>query len=240
MDVVIVIPAYQPDNALLTLVKELQILTETPLIIINDGSTTSQAQKIFQQLNVMPHITCLTHHHNQGQGAAYKTAFNHILHTPNTYATIITADADGQHSPADIMKLITCSKKNPQQVWLGCRQFTGKVPLKSLLGNHFFKWLMYYCYGYTLSDTQSGLRAIPLSIIPLLSTLQCNRFDYSTEFLITLFEHNIPFNEVPIDTIYINNNKSTHFRPFLDSVRILKLFLSHSLKKCLPITKREK
>lgn len=232
MDVIIVIPAYEPEEALLTLVKELRLLTQAPLLIVDDGSTKHQAQQILHQVNTYPHVTCLTHEHNQGQGAAYKTAFAHILtHEANTYTTLITADADGQHSPRDIMKLITQSQQDPQRVWLGCRQFTGEVPLKSLIGNRFFSRLIQWCYGHSISDTQTGLKAIPLTVVPLLTQLRSNRFDFISELLFTLFENNIPFGEVTIATIYINDNESSHFRPLIDSLQILKVLFSHLFKK---------
>jgi putative flippase GtrA len=84
--------------------------------------------------------------------------------------------------------------------------------------------------GMTISDTQTGLRAIPKNDLQILSTVWGDRFEYETNMLLTMKENGIAFDEVKIRTVYIEENKSSHFHPIRDSWRIYKLILKHFFK----------
>ena len=79
----------------------------------------------------------------------------------------------------------------------------------------------------TISDTQTGLRALPADQLPLFCVVSGDRFEYETNMLLALKEHNIPYDEVKIRTVYIEENKSSHFHAVRDSWRIYKLLLGH-------------
>jgi putative flippase GtrA len=84
--------------------------------------------------------------------------------------------------------------------------------------------------GMTISDTQTGLRAIPRKALTVLNTVKGDRFEYETNMLLALKENSIAFDEVKIRTVYIEENKSSHFRAVRDSWRIYKLILAHFFK----------
>jgi len=82
----------------------------------------------------------------------------------------------------------------------------------------------------TISDTQTGLRAIPRKDLKLLAEIAGDRFEYETNMLLAMKTHHIPFDEIKIRTVYIEENKSSHFRAVRDSWRIYKLILGHFFK----------
>jgi len=79
----------------------------------------------------------------------------------------------------------------------------------------------------TISDTQTGLRAIPRDVLKVLVDVYGDRFEYETNMLLAFKQNGIPFDEVKIRTVYIEENKSSHFRVIHDSWRIYKLILAH-------------
>ena len=81
--------------------------------------------------------------------------------------------------------------------------------------------------GMTISDTQTGLRALPREAVEELVDVAGDRFEYETNMLLAFKEKAIPFEENKIRTVYIEENKSSHFRTFVDSWRIYKLILAH-------------
>ena len=117
---------------------------------------------------------------------------------------------------------------------LGCRDFTlDHVPARSRFGNQTTSTIFKIFVGMTLSDTQTGLRAIPRSDLEILSTIQGDRFEYETNMLLAMKSNGIAYEEVKIRTVYIEENKSSHFHPIRDSWRIYKLILRHFFKYTL-------
>ena len=82
----------------------------------------------------------------------------------------------------------------------------------------------------TISDTQTGLRAFPAHILPLMCSIAGDRFEYETNMLLAMKTNGIAFQEVTIRTVYIEENKSSHFRAVRDSWRIYKLIFAHFFK----------
>ncbi len=116
----IVIPAYQPDNKLITLIEKIHEKSDFHILVIDDGSS-SKCQKIFDKAE--QYATVLRHQVNQGKGQALKTAFSYIQEQ-NIYGTVVTADADGQHKIWDIFRTANKASENPNKLILGVRAFT--------------------------------------------------------------------------------------------------------------------
>ncbi len=225
---VLVIPAYNPDNSLIQLIQQHRELTpQQPVIIVNDGSNPD-CDSIFAQLQKSG-LTLLNHATNQGKGAALKTAFRYYLnHYANHYQGVITADADGQHHIEDIAKISQALADEPNKLHLGVRDFSGtRIPLRSRFGNRLTKFIINCFYKTPLLDTQSGLRAIPNQLINVL--LECPKDRYEFEFEMFFIAQSLPIaiNQIPIKTIYMNNNQSSHFRPLIDSMRIYAIFFRY-------------
>ena len=89
-----------------------------------------------------------------------------------------------------------------------------------MAGNKTVRVLFKFLCGLKLNDTQTGLRAIPTSILPVYKNLKGERYEYEMNMLILSAHKHIPVKEIPIETVYINENKGSHYRPFADSLRI--------------------
>lgn len=225
MKPIIVIPAYKPDEALYLL---LQALTERgeSVILVNDGSSPS-FDDLFGRCEKLNQVTLLHHAVNLGKGQALKTAFDYFLrHEALSQSPgVITADADGQHSLEDILRLSEAFTHTPQRLCLGARNFEHNVPFRSRFGNNLTKTVFRLLIGHTLQDTQTGLRGIPRSLLPRLIKSSSNGYEFELDMLVICAKQKIKFLEIPIQTIYKNHNKGSHFNPLIDSVKIYFVFL---------------
>lgn len=221
----IVIPALNPSETLIDYVEELLQQGAPFVIVVNDGSTM-EANHIFENLSTMERCHVLTHDVNRGKGRALKTAFEHILENELNVKGVVTADCDGQHSIQDISKVAEAFEPGERSLVLGVRDLNAEhVPFRSTLGNRlttvFFQWL----FGYRLEDTQTGLRGIPLSELYTLTLLKGERYEYEINMLIYARRNRIPFKEIPIETIYFNNNEGSHYKSIRDSIKIFRRML---------------
>ena len=220
----VVIPAYQPDNKLIKLVEKIHDKSDFKILIIDDGSSPA-CQKIFDKAS--QYATILRHEVNQGKGHALKTAFQFIKEQ-NSYGTVVTADADGQHKIWDIFRTANKASENPNKLILGVRAFTGKVPLRSRFGNSLTKALFKLQTGVGVTDTQTGLRAFTTNLIPFMLKIEGKRYEYEMNMLLEATkEYEIV--EVPIETVYINDNEASHFRPIRDGLMIYKNIFKFAL-----------
>lgn len=225
----IIIPAYKPDHKCEKLINEILAAGFQRIIVVDDGSGTEYAS-FFESLVPLPEVTVLRHAANQGKGRALKTAFHYILNQNLTYEAVITADADGQHLVADMLKIAKQLSDTPDHFVMGVRDFAQKdVPFRSRFGNRFTRLLFRLSTGTSLTDTQTGLRGIPVSQLPLLLTVLGERFEYEMNMLAALKPKGIQIAEVQIETVYIDENKSSHFHPLRDSFHIYKIFLFYGL-----------
>ena len=220
----IVIPAYQPDNKLIKLIEKIHEKSDFHILVIDDGSS-SKCQKIFDKAK--QYATVLRHEVNQGKGQALKTAFSYIQEQ-NIYGTVVTADADGQHKIWDIFRAANKASENPNKLILGVRAFTGKVPLRSRFGNSLTKVLFKLQTGVGVTDTQTGLRAFTTNLIPFMLKIEGQRYEYEMNMLLEASKE-YEILEVPIETVYINDNEDSHFRPIKDGLMIYKNIFKFAL-----------
>ena len=219
MVTVIVIPALNPTEKLVRLVREIRSLFSPRIVIVNDGSD-EQCARVFKELELMGDYI-ITHSRNLGKGAALKTGIRHALSAYPDACGIVTADADGQHSPQDIYRLAQRLTESTDGIVLGVRSVDEKhVPFKSRLGNKITSFVFRLKTGIKLHDTQTGLRAIPMRYAQSVLQVNGSRFEYEMNMLLFASRMNIPLITIPIGTIYSDNNRSSHFRPVRDSARI--------------------
>ena len=219
---VVIIPAYQPDEKLYQLVLALHEKTSFDLIVVNDGSN-KETSALFDSLK--PYATILAHPHNRGKGAALKTALSYVYEHYSEEEGVVTIDADGQHLPEDIVRVAEAWKAAPEMLVLGSRQFTGKVPFKSRAGNAITRFVFALSTGVKVFDTQTGLRAFGAFRIPMMLEMKGDRYEYEINVLLYATRHCIPIQEVAIQTVYIEDNKSSHFNALRDGWRIYKMIL---------------
>ena len=227
----IIIPAYEPDKRLIQVVQDITIkLPKARIIVVNDGS--GPGYNDYYDETAFIGATVLTHPINKGKGAALKTAFAHIqeevVSQHLSAQPIVTVDSDGQHLIKDIVRVAKAIEENPSHLVLGARAFVGKVPARSRFGNKVTAGLFRLVTGQKVTDTQTGLRGMSTDLIPWLLNLDGNRFEYEFNMLLEAKKSGYQISEVPIETVYLEENKSSHFRPIRDSIRIYSPFLKFS------------
>lgn len=222
--VIILIPSLEPDKKLPIYVDQLCELGLNHILIVDDGSGPSY-QPIFLELEAKGCIV-LHHEKNRGKGCALKTGFIYIREKLPGFACVVTADADGQHAPKDVFSVAELSKQYPNGLVLGVRGFAGSdVPPKSLIGNRISAALFAALYGKYITDTQTGLRAFTSKLLRCMIEVSGERFEYEIRMLITCVQMHIPILTQPIQVIYENQNKGTHFRPLRDSAKVIGTML---------------
>lgn len=222
----IVIPAYEPDEGLIKLLKSFDKLEQFRIVIVNDGSS-KEYDGVFDQARAIiePYGgIVLTHEVNKGKGRALKTAFKYILDTMPDAIGVVTADSDGQHTVQCIVSIVDKLREDTSKFVLGVRCFDGEdIPWKSVFGNKLTMKVLKYASGLTLSDTQTGLRGINREFMGKLLDVRGERFEFETEMLLAS-SGLYPIVEVPIATIYDSkDNHKTHFNPIKDSIKIYKV-----------------
>ena len=232
-NVSVVLPSLDPDEKLTAVIDGLLEYGFSDIVLVNDGSKPENLHYFEDAARLHPEVHLLTHEVNRGKGAALKTAFSYVLANRPDCLGVVTVDGDNQHHPADT-RACTEAMLASNHVILGCRDFTlPDVPSRSRFGNHTTSLVFKIFCGMTISDTQTGLRAIPIKYLPTLNEVYGDRFEYETNMLLAFKNSGIPFDEVKIRTVYIEENKSSHFRVISDSWRIYKLILAHFFRYTL-------
>ncbi len=220
---IVVIPAYEPDLKLLGVVKDFQEQAPSfPIVIVNDGSST-KCDSLFTEAEAIPNVTVLRHPQNRGKGAALKTAYAYIAEHYPAVEGILTVDADGQHLIGDSLRVVEAWKAHPDMLITGGRQFKGEVPLRSRFGNGITRGVFHLTTGKRLYDTQTGLRAFSVGRVPEMLALHGDRYEYEIHQLLYCCTASTGVFEVPIETVYLENNQSSHFDTLRDSVKIYKV-----------------
>jgi glycosyltransferase involved in cell wall biosynthesis len=222
--IAIIIPAFKPQESILFLISSLLTKGNFTIIVVDDGSG-KEFEPIFN--SIPENIYIIKHAVNLGKGAALKSAFNYVLlHFPDLKG-VVTADADGQHLTEDIIQVGKKLFESEKSLVIGVRVFTvfpcnkkRKIPLRSKFGNIITKQIFRFCVGKSLSDTQSGLRGLNTNFLPSLMRINSNRYEFELEMLIKARDCGYDYKEVPIETVYLDNNESSHFNPLLDSLKI--------------------
>ena len=232
MKPVVIIPALDPDEKLIGLVEKLR-KTKLQIILVNDGSKPEFAN-IFELLKSRYQCDVCSHGKNRGKGAALKTGIQYAETNYPECSGYITADADGQHSPEDILKVANLLKHNPGEFIFGARDFSKKgIPLKSFLGNRITSFVYLLSTGKRCEDTQTGLRGIPRKFTNFCLTTPGERYEYEMNLLLEIGRASIPFVEVPISTIYLEDNASSHFNPVRDSIIIYLNIIKYSFSSMI-------
>ena len=223
LGVAVIIPAREPGEHLIYLVRSLANFGYAAIVIVDDGSS-SACEHVFDRLRGASKVHVLTHGANLGKGRALKTGLNYVFTELTEIEGVVTADADGQHTPADIAQVADALFERERPI-LGARSFDHEVPARSRFGNAVTRYLCWFLLGRQIKDTQSGLRAFPRKLIPELLTLHGERYEYEMNVLAHLCRSNRGPVEIPISTVYIDSNRSSHFDPILDSMRIYFVLL---------------
>ena len=228
--VVILIPSYEPDEKLPKLLNELQGLPFGNILIVNDGSG-ERYEDIFNECRAFPNVEVIGYETNRGKGFALKKGFAYIRENHPDFTAVVTADSDGQHTPNDILRTAQTTLENPDKLVLGSRCWNEEnIPFRSRYGNKITKFIFKWISGTKVEDTQTGLRGFSPAVAAEFLKTKGDRFEYEMNMLMEARLRHIEILEIPIETVYIEENKSSHFRPFKDSVKIYSVFFKHLSK----------
>lgn len=235
---VIVIPAYKPAMKLKELIESLHFEWVSKIVCVDDGGGAEFAE-VFRQIEAFDKVCVLTHAVNMGKGRALKTAFNYVLNELADKEMVITVDADGQHTPAAVEKVYNAYNKD-SSIILGKREFTNiksrkEIPLRSRFGNIMTKMVFNFLCNINISDTQTGLRAIPTVLLPGLIKVSGEKYEYETNCLLWCKDYSVGIDEIGIETIYENNNESSHFNPLRDSLLIYIVIFKYMCSSILSV-----
>lgn len=227
-DTVIIIPALNPDEQFSRLVRELFEVGFSRVVVVNDGSRPDCTPR-FAQAEALGAVV-LVHPVNLGKGRALKTAFVYVLETWGEGALAVCADADGQHRLPDIRAVAARLAERPDSLVMGCRSFSDPaVPFRSRFGNKLTRFVFRLLCGVRVSDTQTGLRGLSGATMRKFLPSGGDRFEYEMNMLLDARAQGVPLAEVPIRTVYLAKNETSHFHPLRDSLRIYSVFLKFVL-----------
>jgi hypothetical protein len=198
------------------------------LIVIDDGSADeTSAILAWLKSQVPDKLSVLTFPDNRGKGVGLMAGFCEALNRFD-FHVLVTLDGDGQHPPAEIPKLVQAIREGAEMA-IGGRDLS-RMPARSKFGNTVVSGLLHWLHPHAPEDTQSGLRAFNLAFTEtIVRSVTGSRYETEIQVLLLALSQRRKIVNVPIPTIYIDNNRSSKFRPVIDSVRILCALLGWEL-----------
>lgn len=214
----VVIPAYNEAATIADIT--LRALKQTDLVIVVDDGSTDDTSS---QLIGLP-VVLLKHHQNQGKAASLQTGFDYAL--KQGAKKIITLDADGQHQPEDISRVLKASDQHPKKIIIAARLKGQKsAPGLRLFANRFANFWISWAAGYRISDSQSGFRLYPAALLKKVRlNISRNRgFVFESEVLIEAARAGYYSIPVKVQSIYHADRRASHYRPVTDTARIIRM-----------------
>lgn len=230
----IVIPVYNHQHMIRQVVLD-ALKLEVPVFVVDDGSTDESMARI-QDISG---IRILSHGRNHGKGAALETGFQAACQVADWAATM---DADGQHDPCDLARLIRAVPNGSRPIVLGTRKGMShkEVPWTSRFGRGFSNFWVRLAGGDKVADSQNGFRIYPLPEVLDLGVVS-RRYQFEVEVLVKAMWKNIPIVEQQISVDYCPGGKRiSHYRPFTDFLRNSAVFnrlIWQRILRSLPINK---
>ena len=214
-DISIILPARNEAESLEKLLPELRRnFPEEEIIVVNDGSSDNTVELCeHNQVKVISHV------YSMGNGAAIKTG------TRNAAGSILVfMDADGQHVPEDINRLLEKIEDGYDMV-VGARQMDSHASLARRIGNTIYNKLASWMTGYPIDDLTSGFRATRARHFRKFLYLLPNKFSYPTTSTMAFFRSGLPVGYVPIKAMNRSGDGKSHIRLFHDGFRFLIIIL---------------
>lgn len=212
MKTAVVIPAFNEGSKIVDVLEKAKNFSDM-IILVDDGSDQKKMAEINFN-NISDKIIYLRHRLNLGKGAALKTGCEAALKLG--VERIVLMDADGQHKPEDIPRLIDKIERDNLDIVFGSRIIGRDMPLMMMLGNKFLSLATSLLFGIYISDTQSGFRVFKAAAYP---KIQWNspRYSVETEMIVNTGKKGLKFGEIEIQTIYHDKYKGT---TIFDGLRI--------------------
>lgn len=220
MKIAVIIPALDPEDTLLTFVQGIMDTGLKNIIIVNDGSQNS-CMPFFDKLE---RIGCIVYHikQNMGKGYCLKYGLKKAKRLFPDLGGVITAEANKQHRPEDLLRVAKALNRHPHKLVLGVRHFNKKnSPLKFRISFFFSKLYFHFITQRWHRDTRTVLRGIPSDLFSLAETTEGNRYEYEFNFLISAVKENFPIHNVQVSS-RLRGSHLSHFRPFYDTLLLFK------------------
>ncbi len=212
-----VIPAYNEERTVAEAVRKcLEHVDE--VIVVDDGSTDATAEEAERAGAVV-----YRHEHNVGEGGATRTGIKAALERGAD--AIVTVDADGQHAPEEMLRLLKPVIEGRADIVFGTRMHNFTGPRSKWLGNLLLTWLT----SRRVSDSQCGYRAMSRRAA-LAIDIESNRYEVASEIVLKAVELGLRIEEVPVRCIYRDARKGTGVR---DGIAIALWVLRWRLKRLL-------
>ena len=191
----IVVPAYNEEQVISEVIREIRAAGKYTIIVVDDGSrdATYRNARVEQ-------VVAIRHKINRGKGAATKTG---IIAAKKLGAEIVvTMDGDGQHDPTDIEVLVAPIQSGQCDVVLGCRpKVRGEMPFIKIIANKIGNIVTWLFYGIHVADSQSGFRAYSRFAATIIDT-KADKYEYDSKVIREINNNRLSFVEVPIKVRY--------------------------------------
>lgn len=208
----VIIPAYDAEASIGALVKRIKELGLT-VLVVDDGSRDKTALAASRSGALV-----LSHLKNRGKGSALRTAFQYALRSQ--YDGVVTVDSDGQHAPADVLRLIQAGERQHAALVIGNRFADGasSMPADRRQTNRWMSAFIAAVIRQPVADSQCGLRMARKELLASVN-LKAQRFEIETELILAAARQKWKTIYVPVQAIY--NNSPSHIHPFPDALRFL-------------------
>jgi glycosyltransferase involved in cell wall biosynthesis len=215
---ILVIPAYN-ESATIREVVQCALQHFGTVIVVDDGSTDGTVEK----LSNLP-VTLRLHPENRGKAASLWNGMQTALSLGAK--GIVTMDGDGQHDPADLPRLLKAAQTHPDRLVIGSRLWNRDViPKARYRANRFANFWIAWASGQALEDSQSGFRVYPAQLIRLcrFKLSRDRSFVFESEIIIEAARHRFLCVFLPVQTMYPENARPSHFHPVKDIARITRM-----------------
>ena len=217
----VILPAYNEATRIQPVIEEIAE-KGYKMVIVNDGSSDNTLEVVRQSQRKYPkNIFIYSHIINRGVGVAMQTGFDAVLKYNPKY--IVNMDSDGQHSVDDLDNVLEPLVTGRAQAVIGVRPLKD-MPLSRNIANATMNLLTRIFYKVDVSDSQTGFRAITLDALKKIN-INARGYLISSEFIREVNDNDIPFEEVPIKTIYTpetqakGTNVTVAFKILLQMIR---------------------
>ena len=214
MKPLIVIPAYNTNNSINKLIKQILVQTNVQILVIDDGSTN---RIDIENKNA---AILIRNKVNKGKGSVLKKAIKYALN--NNYTHLLSLDSDLQHNPKHINSFLKFNED--VDIVFGARTFASPMPFHRVLSNKITSYIISFLVKNKIKDSQSGYRRYKLSIFND-KNLNENGFHFESELILKCITKNTKIEHVPIDTIY--NDSISSIDNFSDTIKFIKLIFRH-------------
>lgn len=230
--IVLVIPAFEPDLRLVELLTALYGSWAGPVVVVDDGSG-ERFSPVFERCRQLG-AQVVVRESRGGKGEALKSGFDAAGHLKPRPFGVVCADDDCGHLPKDILAVACSLAGAPGSLLLGCRDFSEPgIPGLTHFANFCTRTAVRLFCGVAVSDTQSGLRGLPIDFALRMCEEEHRGFEFEAAMLAEAERSGIEFVETPIDYTGDPTAPGSDFRPVVDTARILSVMLELFAKYAL-------